>query len=408
MYYFFSIQMTSARWVSFCYFLVIVLTACEDNSLEPVSIQFTNSTITVSEAGGEQVLNLTLESAAPADATLELIVKNTNVVYGDAYTTNPDASNGRIVITISEGQTSAQLKFFPMDNPLLATQARTVEFLIGTITGPLKTSFVTSLIVTIADDEVPSSTSFAIATSSTAEGNASGLDISLLLSAPAPGTGQIIVDVTSSTAAYGANFTTEPAVINGKITLPVVATDVTKSIKVLPINNADVNMARTVNFTIESASGSVQKGTNLTHTFILNDDEIPSFASFAVSTGEMSESIVGGVEVIINFSPATTAAGSLTLAITSNNALYGSHFSTFPGAIGGLMRLNVESSATSASFYILPLSDTEVNENRVITFSMVSSTGVVTFESGSTSSVYTHTIIDNDGGTTIVKESINY
>ncbi|NBP69889.1 MAG: hypothetical protein EBU52_14220, partial [Cytophagia bacterium] len=138
-----------------------MVTACDDEeTINPVSIQFTTANLTVSEAAGEQTVNLTLASAAPADATIEINIENTNVTYGTDYTTNPNGSSGKVTVAITKGQTSAQFKFTPVNNNLLASEVKTVTFTVGVVTGPIENGTTASFIVTITDDEGPSAVNF--------------------------------------------------------------------------------------------------------------------------------------------------------------------------------------------------------------------------------------------------------
>lgn len=397
-----SLQRVSVRLFSAIAVLAAMVMGCDDEeTINPVAIQFTTANLTVGEAAGEQTVNLTLASAAPADASVEINIVNSNVTYGTDYTTNPNGSSGKITIAITKGQTSAQFKFTPVDNNLLTDEIKTVTFSVGTITGPIENEISASFIVTITDDEGPSAINFETSSSNTAEGNATGLDINLPLSAVAPGTGQVVVNITSSNAVYGTHYTTEPAAVDGDVTLQVAVGDASKVIKVLPINNANVNATRVLTFTIESATSAIQLGTNLTHTFTINDDETPSTAAFATAEGSVSEGLTEGVNVVVNFTPATNAAGTLELSFTSTTATYGTNFTTEPAAVDGKISLSVESGAGSISFKIIPIEDTNENSNRTINFSMTASTGIVIFESGAASTQYSHTITDNDAVTSI-------
>jgi hypothetical protein len=115
----------------------------------------------------------------------------------------------------------------------------------------------------------------------------------------------------------------------------------------------------------------------------------------------MSEGLTEGVNVVVNLTPAANASGTLEISFTSTSAVYGTHFTTQPAAVEGKINLTVESGAGSASFKILPIEDTNENANRTINFSMTASTGIVIFESGATSTLYSHTITDNDAVTSI-------
>jgi Family of unknown function (DUF5689) len=396
------LQRVSVRLFSAIAVLATLVMACDDEeTINPVAIQFTTANLTVSEAAGEQTVNLTFTSAAPADASVEINIENSNVTYGTDYTTNPNGSSGKITIAITKGQTSAQFKFTPVNNNLLTDEIKTVTFNVGAITGPIENETSASFIVTITDDEGPSAINFETSSSNTAEGNAAGLDINLPLSAVAPGTGLVVVNIGSSNAIYGTHYTTEPAAVDGKVNLQVAIGDPSKIIKVLPINNANVNAARVLTFTIESATTAIQLGTNLTHTFTINDDETPSTVAFAVAEGSISEGLSEGANVVVNLTPVANAAGTLEISFTSANAVYGTNFTTEPAAVDGKISLNVESGAGSTSFKVIPIEDTNENESRVINFSMTASTGIVIFESGAASTLYSQTFTDNDAVTSI-------
>lgn len=397
-----SLQRVSVRLFSAIAVLATMVMACDDEeTINPVDIQFTGANLTVSEAAGEQTVNLTFTSAAPADATVEINIENSNVEYGTDYTTNPNGSSGKVTIAITKGQTSAQFKFTPVNNNLLSDQIKTVTFSVGTITGPIESETSASFIVTITDDEGPSTINFETSSSNTAEGNAAGLDINLPLSAVAPGTSQVVVNIASENAVYGTHYTTAPAAVDGKVTLQIAVGDAAKLIKVLPVDNANVNAARVLTFTIESATTAVQVGTNVTHTFTINDDETPSTVAFATAEGSMSEGLTEGVNVVVNLTPVANAAGTLEISFTSTTAVYGTNFTTEPAAVEGKITLNIESGAGSTSFKIIPVEDTNENDSRVINFAMTASTGIVIFESGVANTLYSHTITDNDAVTSI-------
>ncbi|MCZ8022862.1 MAG: DUF5689 domain-containing protein [Cyclobacteriaceae bacterium] len=382
---------------------VSFITSCDDNeetTAKSVAVQFSTTAVTVSESATEQTYTINFAEAAQADATFEIAIENTNVAYATDYTTNPNGSSGNIAVSVTKGQTSAQFRFTPVNNNQINEDVRKITFTLGNFDGPLEAGTQASLEVTLTDDEGPTAVNFANSSSSVAEGTAAGLDVTLPLTNNAAGAGQIIVNLASTNATYGTHFTTQPAAVDGKITIVVAFGDANKSFKVIPINNDDVNAARVINFTIETATGGVNKGTNLTHTFTITDDETPSAATFAVAEGSALELETAGANVTVNLAPQTTGSGTLELTLTSTTATYGTHYTTEPAAVNNKVTIAVANGVTIASFKIIPIENTEVNAARDITFAMTASTGVVTYQNG-TSSSYTHSIKDDDAVMTI-------
>ena len=379
------------------------IASCDDNeetTAKSVAVQFSTTAVTVSESATEQTYTVNFAEAAQADATFEIAIENTNVAYATDYTTNPNGSSGNIAVSVTKGQTSAQFRFTPVNNNQINEDVRKITFTLGNFDGPLEAGTQASLEVTLTDDEGPTAVNFANSSSSVAEGTAAGLDVTLPLTNNAAGAGQIIVNLASTNATYGTHFTTQPAAVDGKITIAVAFGDANKSFKVIPINNDDVNAARVINFTIETATGGVNKGTNLTHTFTITDDETPSAATFAVAEGSALELETAGATVTVNLAPQTTGSGTLELTLTSTTATYGTHYTTEPAAVNNKVTIAVANGVTTASFKIIPIENTEVNAARDITFAMTASTGVVTYQNG-TSSSYTHSIKDDDAVMTI-------
>jgi hypothetical protein len=378
-----------------CLFATVALvTACDDNEVDikTVAVQFATSSVTISESATEQTYTVNFAEAAQADATFEIDIENTNVAYATDYTTNPNGSSGKITVSITKGQTSSQFRFTPVNNNQINEGTRKVTFTLGNFDGPLEVGAQASLEVTITDDEGPTAVNFASANSSIAEGTSAGLDVSLPLTNNAAGAGQIVVNIASANATYGTHYTTQPAAVDGKITIAVAFGDASKSFKVIPINNDDVNAARLINFTIETATGGVNKGTNLTHAFTITDDETPSAATFAIAEGSALELENAGATVTVNLAPQTTGSGTLEITLSSANATYGTHYTTEPAATNNKIALTV---ANGVSFKIIPVDNETVNAARAIQFTMSASTGVVTYQAG-TSSAYTHTVNDDD------------
>lgn len=98
------------------------------------------------------------------------------------------------------------------------------------------------------------------------EDQPAGGEITLLLSSPAPEAGTVTLHVSSASAVYGDDYTTVPAAIGGEITWVVEPATSALSLRVLPIAQELATGARTIQFTIDRASGGVRPGDTRTLT----------------------------------------------------------------------------------------------------------------------------------------------
>ena len=116
---------------------------------------------------------------------------------------------------------------------------------------------------------------------------------------------------------------------------------------------------------------------------------------FAVAAGSDVE---GAAPVTINLtlSPATTAAGTITIAVVNGpGAIYGAgnDYTTTPGVTAGTITVNVPAGATSASFNVNIVDDAATESDEVITFTITGATGGISLGA---SLVHDFTIVDND------------
>jgi hypothetical protein len=98
-------------------------------------------------------------------------------------------------------------------------------------------------------------------------------------------------------------------------------------------------------------------------------------------------------------SPTLSKAGTLEITFASATAVYGTHYTTLPAAVGGKVTLDIAQGASETSFTVLPVNNDAVNADHVITFTMTGSTGVVVI--GDTGDEFTLTAYDDDEITTI-------
>ena len=102
------------------------------------------------------------------------------------------------------------------------------------------------------------------------EGSTLQLQLSELLTAE----GDIIVESISSKAVYGEHFLTEPPIKDGKLHLAIPAGTNAASFKVVPIDNAVITGEHQIEFNILQTSSNIKKGTKLTESFVISDDEL--------------------------------------------------------------------------------------------------------------------------------------
>jgi hypothetical protein len=252
----------------------VIVTSCDDEeTVKPVEIQFSAGAMNVAESGEQQSIVLPLAKAAGADGTVEIEITGSNAVYGENFITSPAGSSGTITLEVAKGQTSAQFTITPVDDELL-NETRTVTFKLVNPSNSLVIGTQSELVATLTDNEGPTQMNFWTDASEISESAAEPSSLTLELSAPAPGTGTTTVNIESN-GVYGTDFTTTPAAAGGVITLETAVGDEEETITFTPLNDEDVNANITVTFTVSTVSGVVEKGTALTHTVTIIDDEIP-------------------------------------------------------------------------------------------------------------------------------------
>lgn len=377
--------------------LVLVVSCKEDDEsdINPVEIQFSSTSIVINESAREESIIVPLGGAADANGTVEVAIAADNAVYGENFIVQPNGTSGKFIMNIARGQTTAQFKLAPLDNALM-NDARVITLTLSNPSPALRLGSQTSMTITLTDDEGPTQINFANNASAFAE-SSEGTTIQLPLTSSAPGNGVATVAVASN-GTYGTDFTTVPAANNGVITLETLVGDVAESIQIVPVNDGDVNESITVTMTIETATGGIEAGTNLTHTVTITDDETPSTAAFQNATQQGFESESTGLIIPVTFTPATNAGGTLVLDVTST-AIYGTQYTTEPAMSSGKITLTIPSGSSQSTFKVIPVNNDSENANFDVTFSMSSSSGVVVIGAGGTST--TITVADDDQISTI-------
>jgi hypothetical protein len=380
--FFASLVMFSAVW----------FTACNNND-DPqpaVLIEFLNDAKTISEAANaltpEVEVTLKLNKAATKNGSVKISASPAAAsVWATFHTT----------VAIEAGQTFAKFKVVPINNAIVDGD-RTITFTLSDPTSGFTLGQQTSMNVYIIDDEEAAKANFDISNSSTAESNEAGEEVVINISAPTPGEGNLSITLASDNAEYGTHFTTVPAAVNNVILLPVSQSLTNVSFTVIPVDNADLNAARVISFTITNfSSDAVIAGTSIpTHTFTINDDEIPSEATFTAASSSLDEDNTDGINIAITLDPQTTGTGTVSVSITSDNATYGTHYTTDPAATGGTLTVNAANGVSGISFKVIPVNNNDNNESLVINLSLTSATGIVVV--GASNTTHQLTIVDDE------------
>jgi hypothetical protein len=378
---------------SLAMFSFLWFTACNknDDPKPPVEIQFTNEMKVVGEAAGPQTISLTLSKAASKNGSVKLTA---SPAHASTWANFPST------LEITEGNTAVQFTLTPVNNAVL-DDARAITFTLSEPTSGFKLGAQTTMTVNITDDEAPAQANFSVNSTSTAEDNDEGVEVVLNISAPAPGTGNLTVNFSSDNAVYTTHFTTVPAATGNAVLVPFSAGQTSVSFKVIPVDNGDVNANRVITFTLaESSSNAVTVGTILTaHAFTITDNETPSVITFASASSSVSEGDAEGIDISLALDPQTVGTGDITITIASDNAEYGTHYTTNPAATAGALTVPVGSGATTVSFKIIPADNNDIEANRVVNFTLGAATGIVV--AGVVNNTHQVTITEDDVITTI-------
>lgn len=204
--------------------------------------------------------------------------------------------------------------------------------------------------------------------------NSGSKDISVVLSKASKVNATIVVDVTSQNPD---GFTTEPAMTNGKLELPVGVGDSEVSFTVVSTDNQLMDGDKDISFQITSVSSGLTIGVNKTKVAKITDDESPAAVNFMLNLGSTRENNNEGAEVIVTLSHAVPAEGTLTISLASQRAIYGTHYTTEPAAVNNELILPVLTGAESVSFKVLPVDDGLYNGERNLAIKIERAEGAI-------------------------------
>lgn len=234
------------------------------------SVQFSQNTRSMLENGLSQEITITLDKPASKAGSVFLQVSGSV----DHLSFNPVLNDqGQVALAIAEQQTSLKITITPVDNTLLDGD-KSVVMTIASVSDGFTIAAVNTMMATVVDNESPARINFLLNTGSSRENASQAAEVMLVLSHKAPGAGSIEISLSTVKAIYGTHFTTEPEALNGKLIVPVAEGMDHTSFTIVPINDQFFNGDRKITYTLSGAQGAIRLGTEITHQFLITDDEL--------------------------------------------------------------------------------------------------------------------------------------
>ncbi len=360
----------------------------EKEPAPPVVVQFATATQTIVE--GAQV-NITVTLSAPTQEAVSIpITLGGSAQYTSDFNTTPSGSSGKFTVDLPVGASSGVFTLASVNNDVYEGD-KTVTFTIGIPPSGYNVGSINAMTLTIQEDESIATVGFAVTTATVGENETSGITVQLPFSATTKGAGTITVTFASNNAPAG-SISSIPTASGNTITLPVTANSTSTSFTVVPKDDDFFHADYVYVFEITGATGAIKAGTPTRLTLTIHEDESPSLVNLgeaAVTISETSAPIF--VQLPLNI-PAS-GDGTIQINASSPTATYGTHYSTSPPAIASNISIAVAKGATYAQFQITPVDDLIDNPDRVITFTITGTTGVVRL---GTLLTYVLTITDNE------------
>jgi hypothetical protein len=233
-------------------------------------VQFDVDNITISESTGNHPVRIVYSKPAPSNGFIRIHLQSNSMEF---FTTSPGMVNSFVRIPFLAGQTESYFDIIPVNSQVLDGE-RKISLAIAEVSQGILFGDVSSLLVTIKDDENSLTTVNFLTAKSTIKENIAEHIIALSLSSRANADAMVEIDYQSELAQYGTHFTTEPLPINGKIVVPVLAGQDKTEFRVFAVNNPVINGDRSISFTISATSGSLRIGSEKNYRLWITDDEL--------------------------------------------------------------------------------------------------------------------------------------
>lgn len=365
-------------------FLALPIQSCIDEEELPVTEEELPATVEfemvlrhVSEGGAIDII-LTLAPAPANDGSVTLIVGG-NCQYLNDFTSTPAAVSGTISLSLIKGQQTASFSLQSIDNSTLDGD-RHITLTLDELLPEFKPGKNASMTIQIDDDEGPSIANFENFAGTVNELEQDGIEIPVILSPSAKGSGTVSITINPGNAKYEDDFITVPApdVLGGNmITLPVTPNDTRVSFTVLPVHNHKVTQHLQPGFSISAVDGVVQKGNSLNYSLTIINSDVESLVNFATPAGSVNEENSGGIEIEIPFSAQAPGEGEITVSFISTGIQHTTHFTIDKPVLGNnTFVLPVANQQENARFKVFPLNNIHCADGSV-TFTISFANGSV-------------------------------
>ena len=181
------------------------------------------------------------------------------------------------------------------------------------------------------------------------------------------------IDVVITGGDYGTDYETSSGSAN--FTLDVAQQSLVSTFSIIPIDNDIIEPNTVLTITLSAVSGALELGENTTLSFTIldNDDPLIAMVGFESETGQTEENSSNPLMINIPFNQATTDGGTITVS-SSGDAIYGTDY-TVNGQNSENFNVTVPAGATSASFEIQAIDNSDFEANKTVSFSLDDTSG---------------------------------
>lgn len=212
---------------------------------------------------------ITFDQPASTNGYIIVGVTSTN---DEAFQTLPATIDDEMEVPVAKGSRFATIRFSPQDNQVLEENA-VVTFQLLERSEGINFGSKRTTTIEITDNEAAVSASFSSSKLGTAENSSEGVEVRIVLSAPAPGTGNLLLQLQGGSDA--SRIDTYPALDSeNKLSLPIASGTLFTTFRVYPKDNSILENHQTFSFSILETDGVVIKGNLIQTEVVVLDDEI--------------------------------------------------------------------------------------------------------------------------------------
>jgi len=259
--------------------LAFYFLACDDDDLnDPFesipTIQFKVPFDSLKENEGEKTIILSFSQPFKYDATIRVLVDTSKVKH---FTSTPVAVSGVITLNVKKNDPQASIKLKPKDDSTYSG-AKQIEFKLTRLHNEFVLGAIDKFKLKIVENDASSGSeeselNFVSPNEKIIENGSAWHEVKIHVNDFNTASGTAIIEANSTNAVYGADYISEPAFVDNKITLTANASQML-IFKVKAVNNNQLNGHKTVTFAIRETTGNLVIGSGHTDTLSVTDDEL--------------------------------------------------------------------------------------------------------------------------------------